>query len=474
MMRTRSFVAPDAKAEGGMTLVEVIVAMMIFAILVIGVTFSMTSVLSLTEDSQARVAASNLASTAIDKARSIEDVFDVLNEDTTETVNGRVYTIKRVTSWVSDTGADLSCRSSGGALQYKRVNVTVTWTGSKTEVHADTILTPGTRINDPQTGTITISVTRASGTGFKDATVTATPVGGGAAITTAPDTDADGCSYILDVPEGEYNVKVEEAGAIASSQTTDTTTALAKVEKGKSSAVSFAFDTPSTVSLSYVPMPTPAVAISGAVLRPTAFDVTFLSTYAPYTKASAGSSVKLFPWSSGYQAIAGKYAAEGTQHPCTVGDPAAWDDLVAPAPAPVKIGARLPSAAAAPGGTAALQVPVGVLNVKTDNSGSGSSNRQLWATLQTDTPPGVPPVGQPTCVTAGTNAVTYSFGAVLPKGDSSSINIALPYGSWKLFWAVGASDAKLAVDASRITILTAGTPANSSTKIVTLDPRRVP
>lgn len=456
MRRLRTVFPSQSEPESGMTLIEVIVAMMIFAIIALGVAFTMTNVMSLTRDNRERTAAVNLAASEIDLIRSFDDVFAVTDNTSTKTVGGTTYTVTRETSWVSSTGTDISCSNGDKALQYKRINVGVSWDGQHTgadPVQADTILTPGSRINQPTTGTILVSVTKASGSGYAGVTVTAKAESGGASTITEPipKTDTDGCSYVLNVDPGTYTISIALSGGISSTQSTATPKAVSTVVKGTSSAVAFTYDKAAKFNVKDVAAPEPT---TGPVATRLASDrdVSFLSTYGTYTPGTVASAYSMFPWPSGYQAVLGAYSGPTTEKPCTVVDPSAWepDESVDPP----RAGARSPGSAADPGDTTELTMPVAAVTVS-------SPKGTLYATQQTT--PMLP--GEPSCATTH----KYNFGSV--NGD---LTIGLPYGTWKFSvkpstWP--STEAELSV--SSVTVLTGGV-VDTASNVVTLDPRVAP
>lgn len=457
MQRIRS-TFPRQDRDSGLTLIELIVAVAVLALITAGVSSTVVTVLSSTTDSKARVAAANLASAEIDLARSYKDVFAVISRADVVPVSGIDYRIDRDVAWVSNTGADVTCNASGGALQYKRVNVTVSWksqSGEDKSARADTIITPGSRINDPLTGTIQISVKTASGSGNDDVVVSAVPVSGGAAITTViPRTDADGCSYILKVKPGGYRVKIVKTGNVDADDNASPTRDVAVVA-GTSAAAAFGFDRPATYTPVYVPTPTPTVSI-GTPKLPSNFELSFLSTYKPVVRTGAAAPVKLFPWTTGYHGVPGRYAGATTSGECTVGDPGAWapDETSSPP----RVGARLASATAAPGESTDLSVPIGVVRVA-----GGLSGTYLFAVQEIA--PRLP--GEPKCSTS----VTYNYGAIASTG-SGTATIYLPFGTWKIYSATSATASKSLVPATKVTVLSGGQTENGS-NTVTLDPRQV-
>ena len=224
--------APDTAPEGGFSLVEVLIAMMVFAILSIGVAYSLLSVLAMTKEGRAREMATNLAAQEIDLDRSAKDVFTL--GDSTRTVSNALgsFIVKRTTQWVSGAGEGNGCGSGTGVLQYKRINVSVTWDGMRAgalPVRTDTQLAPKNVINDPALGTIIVSTLTAGGAGSAGISVSAAPTPGVAGNTavavTGAATNAQGCSYLLKVVPGTYDVTVSRAGYIDNGQVPTSTKA---------------------------------------------------------------------------------------------------------------------------------------------------------------------------------------------------------------------------------------------------------
>ncbi|MCC2317424.1 prepilin-type N-terminal cleavage/methylation domain-containing protein [Cellulomonas chengniuliangii] len=455
---------PDS--DSGMSLVEVIVAMFIFAIISSGIIYTMSSVLVLTRDSRARQVAANLAAEEIDLVRDSADLFALLDADRVETLNGDKFTVHRATQWVTDPAQEIVCGAGGGALRYKRVNVTVTWENMRTgtdPVRSDTVVQPDEKINDPAKGTILVSVLGATGTGSSGVTVTATPgspANGATALTTAPaNTDAQGCTYILKVNPGNYDVKVSRSGYVDSDQQPSSVQTVG-VAAGESAAVSFQYDKQGTFDVAYAAGYTPA---PGETLRVPAVPTTsFVSTYGVFTATPASSagrtrSMQLHPFASGYDVFAGT---------CAAADPAAWpegtDDLGQPI-----TGERIAGVSATPGGNVAVDVPMGVVKLAVGSQGAGT--RYLRAVSAN-----APATGDPGC----DSTVEYSFGSASGYGvpANGNLTVALPYGSWKLFFGTGGtpSNWNTAVGAGQITPV--GMPARTTVDasgVVTFDPRVV-
>ena len=453
--RATSSSTSATSAEAGVSLIEVLAAMLIFAIIAVGVGFGIVTSLYLSNDARSRESAVNLAAQEIDLARSASNVFAVLERTTTVVQNGTTFRVHRTTEWETTTGADGNCGSGGGQLRYRRVNVSVTWDSMRATtpvVRADSALAPGSRINDPSLGTVLVSVLSASGRGAAGVAVSAVPgavPNGAASLTETPAaTDAQGCSYLLKVRPGTYDVSVSYPNFVDRDQAT-TSTQTVGVAAGGAASVAFTYDKAGTVTVRYGTNVT-----SGSTLLPSNLSTTFRSTYKPYAAVNATNAnvqtFRLHPFASGYEAFAGRFiAATPSTAGCVSVDPAAWttpasDGAIGTAVAPV---------ATLPGGVANVDVPLGVLTV------AGLAGQYLLAVSQ---PAGVA-AGDPGCA-LGT---TFSFGP-LPAGASAQIG--LPFGSFALFSGASSATASTPVPAANLVLLTRGSIAGS---VVTLDPRLV-
>lgn len=395
-----------SQVDAGVSLVEVLVAMFIFALVSSGLVFTMLSVLSLTRDSRAREVAANLAAEEIDLARDAGDLFALLDETRTVSLNGDTFTVTRRTQWVSDPGAEFSCGSGSGVLRYKRVNVDVTWSNMRSgaaAVHSDTVLNPAAHINDPTKGTILVEVLGADGTGATGVTIATSPSTG----TLITPTDAQGCTYILKVAPGTYTVTASKTGFVNDSHAGTASTSV-EVVQGTSASVGFQLDRAATYNARLA-----APAPLGTVRVPSSLKTTFTNTYGAKAVApSQGASTlaqkfTLHPFAAGFEAYVGD---------CDAADPAQWPE--APDPGGTLKGVRATTDAAPPGGTAAIDIPMGLIQVK----GVANGGRYLKAT------PATPVAGAPGC----SSGASYTFGEIVPTNVNSTVTIGLPYGSWTL------------------------------------------
>lgn len=456
-MSSRTSVRSAAASEDGITLIEVLVAMMIFAMLVVGIGYSLMTVLQMTRDSQARETAISLASSELDMVRAIGDPFQVLNVPSrTQTVGTNTYTIKRDAAWVTPDGNVDTCGTGGGPLQYKSVTVSVSWVGMRegsSPVRTDTALMPTTRINDPSKGTILVSVIDEAGLGNEGITFTATSSSGNV-VTTA--TNSDGCSFVLGVPPGDYTVKLTNSGYMGISQEANPTV-VRTVDAGASAQFQFQYDKSGTYSMNYASNDTTPLTPK----TPNDMDTTYFNVDGQYTTTSSD-TIELYPHSSGYEIVAGNFVpASETGTSCEAVDPAAWPDDTTKDP--VAVATRAATAHAAPNGSAdTVGVPMGILTVE-----GTRSNRYLYAVSQNAAM--LP--GQPSC---GIQMV-YSFGSMFSNWSTTTAKIALPFGSWVLYasdeWNESHGTANEFKVTSGITLLSPGVLAGDGS--FALDPRGV-
>jgi len=453
---------------------EILVAMMVFAVIATTAAYGMINSLTLTQRSRAGETAMSLASSDLDQMRLLASandsgVFNILSTTSpmTRTVGGTRYTITRSVTWQTTTGATGACGTGAGTLQYKNVTDNVSWRGANgatQSVQVVSAIAPRSNINSDATGTIIVTVIGSlAGQPMPglNISITPTPGGGGAALPTAPQkTDSSGCSFGLLVTPGSYTVTASTSGGISFDESAPASKNVVVVA-GQNTVVNFTYDLASTFPLTYpsgatVPTNLP-VTLSNATLP------TGSATY-PATAATGTPSVKAFPYTDGYSVFAGTYLYTAASSPssCLDTNPAAW---TTPRASDGAIGVAPATVATAPGTTAATTaVPMGVITLS--NVGS---LRGKYITAVTASTPGA---GDPGC-NAGQS---LQFPVV---GSVSSLTLALPFGTWRLYYGSTAASTSVALPSSgagTIATVTSGTVNSISGggNSVTLDPRTIP
>lgn len=194
--------AHPAYSDDGVSLIEVIVAMSVFALIAASASLALIQVHSGIRDNERRVQAAGIAQSQIEAARA--QAATGLTDGTVQyskTVAGIDYTIRQETNYVA-TGQDQNqCKATTSTLAYKSVDITVTWDGmgAVKPVKSGTAiaLKPGEFESQSQTGGFVLRVLNSSGVGIAGVQVTATE---GQKRPRIKVTDTAGCVAFTDLP----------------------------------------------------------------------------------------------------------------------------------------------------------------------------------------------------------------------------------------------------------------------------------
>ncbi|PYY41528.1 prepilin-type N-terminal cleavage/methylation domain-containing protein [Curtobacterium sp. MCPF17_046] len=478
MSRIHAALTRRLAADSGFTITEVLVAMMVFAVMSIGLAYGITNALLLTQESRSRQTALNLASQDLDKLRSLANPFEIRSTtgDTEQpfTVGQQDYTLSRTTQWVDSAGRSSSCGTDGTTLAYKSITSTVSWKsgrGKPLSVSLDTLIAPSSRINADGTGAILVTIRNAAGTGAAGVpvTITANPGGGGAAVTAPAVTDGSGCTYALKVQPGTYTVSASTPGGIDSSQQEVAKNQNVSVSAGTDAAVTFTYDQAHTFQVAYGTSYPGGTAKLPTNLTTTLYNGVGGSSFF----AGTPTTIKAFPYQDGYQVMAGAYvdADGGGTATCLSPNPGKWttatNGAIGQAPEAVDAAAGV----ADPPGKR-VTVPMGIVTVPIDSG-------YPYITAVSDS---AAPDFDPGCNAPSPKTLTFSG---LAAGNAT---IALPYGTWSLYetkalGSTASSNSKNLVQtaSSKITYPNGGGQTNNAGFLVvkwgdtvTLDPRKVP
>lgn len=296
--------------EAGLTLIELLVALTIFAILAGGIVMLIDSGLALARNNRNRTIAANLASQEMDKVR--QTAFTALPVGLVATdvaVDGVHYIVNRDSEWVNNNSTTGACDSANAAPKVLRVSVDVTWPDMRGVLPARsaTVLTPPVGSYDPNTGHISVKVrdrdavllgavpVRVVGPGI-DRIVTTTD-----ALGTSP-----GCAFFTFLPAGTYTVSLGLAGYV-DRQGNASPFQTAGVTVGAVSSVAFDYDQAATFQLTFA-TPDGGTPVSGLPL--TLGNTAFLPAGTKiYTGTGLARSItNLYPASDGYAVWAGDCA----------------------------------------------------------------------------------------------------------------------------------------------------------------------
>lgn len=209
------------RAEEGVSLIELLVALTVLGIVMAGVTATVASSLRVTSESTAVTAASGLATSSIEEALAqefadLEDEVTTPQGPQTEVINNRTFTVTRQVTWVSSADTTGACVGVAGAgdANVLLVDVSVDWAGARNSdiVSQQTTVSPPVGLYDPNEGSMAIYVSDAQEPSQPVSGVTVT-IDGPSGIQTAT-TGTDGCAVFQELLPGDYDVDVEKPGHI--------------------------------------------------------------------------------------------------------------------------------------------------------------------------------------------------------------------------------------------------------------------
>jgi Tfp pilus assembly protein PilV len=288
--------------EAGLSLLELVVAMSVFVLVILGVVASIDSGLTLTRNNRMRSVAANLASQEMDTVRSSS--FTTLTPRTvSQVVDGASYSISRQLTWVSKSATNGPCDGTNGSPQLLRVRVQVTWPSMHgiDPVTSDSVLAPPVGAYSANSGHIAVKVLDGNADG-----ALGTSVGiSGPMVQTLP-TNSDGCAFFAFLTPGTYVVSLNTVGYV-NRQSVQNPSQTVGVTVGNVSSVQFDYDRAATLSLTFAADAGGTIPADLAVtLGNTQFQPAGMKTY---TGSGATRSIgSLFPASDGYTAWAGSCA----------------------------------------------------------------------------------------------------------------------------------------------------------------------
>jgi type II secretory pathway pseudopilin PulG len=287
-------------------MIELVVAISVFAILAGGLALTIEGGLNLARNNRNRSVAANLASQEMDDIRSASFTTLPLGQvDRPATVDGVPYTVRRDSEWVDNASTTGPCDSTNATPRVLRVTVSVFWADMRgvTPAESSTILSPPVGSYDPNNGHIAVKVLGSDATPLGGVPVTVTTTGFTRTLTT---TSPDGCAFFAFVTPTSYTVTLGAVGYV-DRQGRANPSQVAGVTSGATSSVSFDYDQASTLTLT---MTSPgggsfpsnlSVDVGNSALVPTGSK--------EFTGAGAIRTVgNLYPYADGYEAWVGSCA----------------------------------------------------------------------------------------------------------------------------------------------------------------------
>lgn len=201
--------------DEGMTLVETVVAMVVFAVFAAAAASYLLNTLGVERGNTQRVTAANLAAQQIELVRGVAtlSLVDGTSDLVQPQLGGTTYTLHQTVHFVASAAGESVCNGTSTRLAYKLVTVTVTWPGmgSVKPVRSDTLKSLGLGVGqaDVRKGTVAVGVTDGAGAPRSGTTVAISPSG----LSTT--TDTDGCAVFPNLdPAVTYTATLTAPGSV--------------------------------------------------------------------------------------------------------------------------------------------------------------------------------------------------------------------------------------------------------------------
>jgi prepilin-type N-terminal cleavage/methylation domain-containing protein len=391
--------------QDGYSLIELVVAVTLFALVFAAVSLGIGRALELNRSNRNRSAAAYLAARQLEavRAQPFQDV--ALGRTTCPYTTASCdlpspYTVVQEVAWASPGSTTTSCdvpTASGAALAYKRVTVTVTWDDMRSvaPVTSQTLLTPPGGLYDPDNGHILVQAFNRDAGPLAGQTVSVS-----GPQTASQATNAEGCVFFAYLDPGTYTVTLNGFGYV-DRQGNQPATQTVAATASQISRLQFDYDRAATLQIGLV-APADAVIPSGIALTVANSNLTVGTK--SFQESSTGSGATrtvtpLFPYASGYQVWAGG---------CADADPAATAG-----------GSRGAILASNPAGTTSGSATLDAVDVyvrRTNGTAVSNADVTVQATHAGAT-------GCPSGETLTASARSDANGRV---------RLALPYGSWTI------------------------------------------
>ena len=358
--------APD---DEGMSLVELMMAIMVFGIAMAGLMGGFISVGQKTRLDKDRVAAANLAARELEIVRnefnasssgpltvaassSVTNGYPLTGGTTGQplVVDNVPYTVIRRAEWLP-AGTGQSPCDGGSSVTYPTlaVNVQVSWPsmGQVAPVESNTLLTPPKGVLASSVSFVAVKVLSAAGQGQEYIPVTLTGPGGTLTGTTAE----DGCATVAVSTAGTYTASLSKTGWVdfygAATPSKSVTAASSSIAR-----LTFNYDRAASIRVRLLtdagyalPTGLRSVTLANTGLQPSGTAVRDIGTSGSYTLAT------LWPFTDGYTVWAGS---------CTQSDPATAG------------GARDTAVVTQPGNTSEEDVLLGAVSVTVRTAGGAA------------------------------------------------------------------------------------------------------
>ena len=228
---------PADELDSGFTLIELVIALGLLAIMMSASLYSVMQGLRLSRDNQNRVIAANVVTGVLEKLQTValttagfQSIPVTTQTLPSQTSAGVVFHLTETAEWVNRGVSGSSCNSGTNSSLILRATVTASW-GPSESVSQSTLLAPPNGTLSSGDGALAVQVTSSSGTGFSGANVTVTNTTTSPSVKQTITTGPDGCAFFAQLPpstgtkQQPYTVTVSSNGGVdAQEQQAFTTT----------------------------------------------------------------------------------------------------------------------------------------------------------------------------------------------------------------------------------------------------------
>lgn len=196
----------DARDQSGYALIETLVASILLVITAVGVFGAFDAATRSTAEERHRSRAHAIAQADLSRMRTmrISDLSN-LNQNTTVTQDGQVYSINSRAEYQTDATGTQSCDSGVASADYIKITSTVTWSsiGTRPPVAASTLVAPPNGSISANSGSLAIQVVDS-----QDVGIPGVGLSGSGSGSFSGTTGANGCALFGNLPAGSYTLNV--------------------------------------------------------------------------------------------------------------------------------------------------------------------------------------------------------------------------------------------------------------------------
>ena len=299
----------DQEGDEGFTLVEILVATLVFALTATATIGILITAIRTVRENSDRVYAANLARSEIERQRELgTDLITIGNTTNVTTTPEGVFTISTTSNWVGLNQSTDACEAAAPGQAYMRVHVEVSGATISDPQVSDTIIAPSDDSSLVDTGQIAIKVADERANPVSGVTLQVRNVAAAGATSTFI-TGPDGCVFVPKLaPSTAWQVTVNRGGYVP--RIVNGTTSTGAVVAAQTTRMSFEYAAAASIDFTSATedFPIPAGIPLSTGLDPLAIMPIAVTTY---PKTVSG----LWPSVGGYQAWLGT---------CTDADPASF------------------------------------------------------------------------------------------------------------------------------------------------------